>query len=181
MVNEEKKAIRSLINSKKKLIDFEFKQEASKLVFEKLLQLEHWNNAKKILVYYSLPDELQTSDEIDNLSDKEIYLPKIVGDDLYIVKYDKEKMKVGKFNVMEPSSEDYISSDNLDLIIVPGVAFDFKKNRLGRGKGYYDRLLSSTSAVKIGICYDFQLLENVPTDLHDIKMDIIITPNNIIY
>ena len=64
---------------------------------------------------------------------------------------------------------------------MPGVAFDRKANRLGRGKGFYDRLLAQTHALKIGICYDLQLLDEIPAEPHDIKMDIIVTENNIIY
>ena len=180
-IAEEKKNIRKLINKEKQLLDVTFKQEASEKIFNKLLQLKEWNNAKKVMAYYSLPDELQTSDYIDIMSDKEIYLPKIISDNIYITKYEKGKIQTGKFNVIEPSTNDFISSEKLDIIIIPGIAFDFNKNRLGRGKGYYDRFLSSTSAVKIGICYDFQLLKSIPTDPHDIKMDIIITPNNIIF
>ena len=67
------------------------------------------------------------------------------------------------------------------MIIVPAVAFDFNKNRLGRGKGFYDRLLSqATNAIKIGVGYDFQIFETIPTEPHDIPMDIVITPNHVI-
>ena len=59
------------------------------------------------------------------------------------------------------------------------MAFDKSCNRLGRGKGYYDSLLKNTNAIKIGICYDFQLFESIPTEPHDIKMDIVITPSHI--
>ena len=70
---------------------------------------------------------------------------------------------------------------SIDWIIVPGVAFDKKLNRLGRGKGYYDKLLVQTSATKIGICYELQLFDEIPAEPHDIKMDFIITENNIIH
>ena len=84
----------------------------------------------------------------------------------------------GKFGVREPaeSCQD-ISLDRLDLVLVPGMAFDLQGNRLGRGRGFYDRLLAVTSGIKCGICYDHQLLaEAVPTDSHDTKVDFILTP-----
>ncbi len=65
--------------------------------------------------------------------------------------------------------------DKIDLIIVPGIAFDKSLNRLGRGKAYYDKLLKDSKAIKIGVCFDFQLLESVPVDKYDVKMDLIIT------
>lgn len=61
--------------------------------------------------------------------------------------------------------------DKIDVILVPGVAFDAYGNRLGRGKGYYDKILKQTNAYKIGVCFDFQFIENVPTEVHDVKMD----------
>ena len=83
------------------------------------------------------------------------------------------------YNIIEPIGES-ISPSKLDLIIVPGVAFDKNKNRLGRGKGFYDKLLSEVTCCKIGICYDFQLLEYLPCEDHDIKMNLIVTPKYLI-
>ncbi|HQG08910.1 MAG TPA: 5-formyltetrahydrofolate cyclo-ligase, partial [Dysgonamonadaceae bacterium] len=74
----------------------------------------------------------------------------------------------------------FVDFDSIDLIIVPGVAFDRKLNRLGRGKGYYDRLLSQLKSPKIGICFDFQLLESIPVEDWDIKMDMIVAQNEIV-
>ena len=81
---------------------------------------------------------------------------------------------VGDFNILEPQNDPY--TGGFDLIIVPGVAFDRHGNRIGRGKGYYDRFLCQHLDVKrIGICFDFQLVDEVPTDPLDIKMDEVIS------
>jgi len=74
---------------------------------------------------------------------------------------------------------DKIFEGKIDLVIVPGIAFDWQKNRLGRGKGYYDRFFETNQLLKIGVCFDFQLIETVPNSEHDICMDIIITPSGI--
>jgi len=66
------------------------------------------------------------------------------------------------------------------LGIIPGIAFDGHKNRLGRGKGYYDRFFSENKSLKIGVCFDFQLLETIPVSLHDVKMDKIVSPTKIV-
>ena len=84
---------------------------------------------------------------------------------------------IGSYNIIEPIGTP-IPASEIDLIIVPGVAFDKSGNRLGRGKGFYDRLLHNLSAIKIGVGYDFQLIEKINTEPHDIAMDAIITPSN---
>jgi 5-formyltetrahydrofolate cyclo-ligase len=84
----------------------------------------------------------------------------------------------GKFGVREPAAGcAEIPFDKFDLVLVPGTAFDLHGNRLGRGRGFYDRLLEKASGVKCGICYDLQLLENIPTEPHDAKVDFVLTPN----
>jgi 5-formyltetrahydrofolate cyclo-ligase len=84
----------------------------------------------------------------------------------------------GKFGVREPiSSCAEIPLDKFDLILVPGMAFDLRGNRLGRGRGFYDRLLENASGVKCGVGYDFQLLGKIQTEPHDARVDFIFTPS----
>ena len=83
----------------------------------------------------------------------------------------------GKFGVREPASSCAdIPPEQFDLILVPGVAFDWNGNRLGRGLGFYDRLLAKTSGLKCGVGYDFQLIGKIPTEPHDTKVNFIVTP-----
>lgn len=89
-------------------------------------------------------------------------------------------MQYGAFHIEEPSGNDIEDIGNIELIVVPAIAYDRKGNRVGRGKGYYDRLLSKTKATKIGIGYDFQLVDEIDVDQHDIKMDFIITQSTTI-
>jgi 5-formyltetrahydrofolate cyclo-ligase len=84
----------------------------------------------------------------------------------------------GKFGVREPAAScGEISLNQFDLVLVPGMAFDLAGNRLGRGRGFYDRLLAEASGVKCGVGYDFQLLEKIPTEPHDAKLNFILTPD----
>jgi len=84
----------------------------------------------------------------------------------------------GKFGISEPlDSCEEIPLNRFDLVLVPGVAFDMNGNRLGRGKGFYDRILAMASGIKCGVAYDFQLLEQIPTESHDAKVNFIFTPN----
>ena len=87
----------------------------------------------------------------------------------------------GKFGVREPAAFcAEISLTQFDLVLVPGMAFDLAGNRLGRGRGFYDRMLAETSGIKCGIGYDFQLLEKIPTEPHDAKVHFILTPNRLV-
>jgi 5-formyltetrahydrofolate cyclo-ligase len=95
-----------------------------------------------------------------------------------------EPMERSYFGVWEPLGEEekLISPEEIDLIIVPGLAFDRELNRLGFGRGFYDRYLSGCSAFKVGICYDAQIAEKdeIPIDCYDVKMDMVITEKEII-
>lgn len=136
--------------------------------------------AETVLLYHSLNDEVDTHDFIRKWSKKkQILLPVVVGNELELRLYTgPEDMQIGSYGIEEPMGETYTDYESIDFIVVPGVAFDRKGNRLGRGKGYYDRLLPHIpSAYKAGICFPFQLVEEVPAEPHDIRMDIIITIN----
>ena len=85
---------------------------------------------------------------------------------------------VGKFGLREPASTcAEIPLDKFDLILVPGMAYDISGNRLGRGYGFYDRLLEKAVGIKCGVAYDFQLLEKIPSEPHDAKVNFILTPD----
>jgi 5-formyltetrahydrofolate cyclo-ligase len=147
--------------------------------------------AKTILAYYSLPDEVNTHQLLDEwvAEGKKLFLPKVIDDETMVwVPYTGSQYLVeGAFHILEPEvtkelSPCYTSSC---YILVPGVAFDSEGHRLGRGKGYYDRFLSTltipeqnhshlSSLISIGICFDFQKVEEVPTDEYDIPVDEVI-------
>lgn len=134
--------------------------------------------ATTVLLYHSLKDEVDTHEFIRKWSrEKRILLPVVVGDDLELRLYTRpEDLKPGAYGIEEPTGELFTDYADIDFIVVPGVAFDRNGNRLGRGKGYYDRLLPRIpSAYKAGICFPFQLVEEVPAEPFDIRMDEIIT------
>lgn len=133
-----------------------------------------------VLLYYSLKDEVDTHTFVQKWSKKKrILLPVVVGDDLELRIYTVPG-RHGNRKLWHRRTDGELFTDyaTIDFIAVPGVAFDLKGNRLGRGKGYYDRLLPRIpSAYKAGICFPFQLVEEVPAESFDIRMDIIITIN----
>ena len=134
--------------------------------------------ANTILLYHSLPDEVDTHEFIRKWScEKRVLLPVVMGDDLELRKYTgAEDLAISSYGIEEPVGEPFTDYAAIDFIAVPGVAFDRNGNRLGRGKGYYDRLLPRIpQAYKVGICFTFQIVEEVPAEPFDIRMDEIIT------
>lgn len=152
---------------------------AAERVFSRLERTAAFLLADKILLYHSLPDELSTRSFLEKWqSRKHFYLPRVNGVNLDILPYDNSRLHIGAFNIEEPTGDDLTDINEIELIVTPGVAYDRNGNRVGRGKGYYDRLLAETRAVKIGVGYDFQLIDDdIETDGHDVKVDIIITEN----
>ena len=143
-------------------------------------QCEAFREARVVLAYYSLSDELFTHDFVQRWADKKaILLPKVVGDDLTLHRYTNAmSMSEGAFGIMEPCTPEFTDYAAVDMVIVPGVAFDRLGNRLGRGRGYYDRLFASRlpqNIYKMGVCYPFQLVESVPTEPTDVQMDEVVT------
>ena len=141
----------------------------------KVEELDRFREAKVVLLYWSMEDEVQTHAFVEKwYKSKTILLPCVDGDDLRLRQYTgADCMREGEqFGIGEPTGEEYTDLESVDAIIVPGVAFDKEGHRMGRGRGFYDRLLTSTpNAYKIGVCFDFQMVESVPVEPHDVMMD----------
>ena len=178
----EKKEIRKLISDKKKQYSEERLKEISTEIMQKLEENVIFKCSKTIMLYYSLPDEVYTHDFINKWYDKKnIVLPVISENNISLKLYrGKESMCKGAYNIEEPTGEYFTDITSLDMAIVPGIAFDLDGNRLGRGKGFYDRFLSSINTFKIGVCFDFQICKEIPTNNLDIPMDEIWTENGYI-
>ena len=153
------------------------------MVFKAIEKMQVWKQAQHILCYWSLPDELPTHESVNRwlAEGKSIYLPRVKGDDLEIVPYHGAQSldDNNQFHIGEPVG-DAVDPSCLELIIVPAVALDAKRNRLGRGKGYYDRLLSVTTCPTIGVACDFQLVDEVPVEPHDHPLDCVVTNDCVI-
>ena len=178
-----KKELRQQMKQLKAITPEAVKQVEADMVFNSIKSMPVWNQAQHILCYWSLPDELPTHDMVNQwlAAGKNIYLPRVKGDDLEIVPYHGPQSldDNNKFHIGEPVGDD-VDPSCLELIIVPAVALDVKRNRLGRGKGFYDRLLSVATCPTIGVVCDFQLVETVPVEPHDRPLDCIVTSDTII-
>ena len=148
--------------------------ELSDKIMNRLEQTELFQAASCIALYHAIAGEVQTAGFIEKwYRKKKLLLPLIVGDDLRLLLYEgPESLKPGPFGILEPKADGIeVPKNEIDLIIVPGVAFDKDKNRMGRGRGFYDRLLSTLNAPKVGICFGFQMIPQVPVEPLDKKMD----------
>lgn len=169
--------IRNRVKARKSLLSEVEKADAARRVFSKLEQCAAFLMADSVLLYHSLPDELSTREFLDRwASRKRFFLPRVNGVNLDILPYDRSRMALGAFHIEEPQGDDTTDVSTIELIVVPAIAFDRRGGRVGRGKGYYDRLLANSSATKIGVGYDFQLIEDdIPVEPHDVAVDIVIT------
>ena len=153
--------------------------EASAVIC-KLKGNTHFQQARTLLLYSALPDEVPTQELLDELvaEGKTVLLPRVVSDtEMELRRYTGVKdLQVGAFGILEPTGERFADYETVDVAVVPGMAFDQEGHRLGRGKGYYDRFLPKIpQAYKIGICYPTHLLDLVPTDEHDLLMEEVIS------
>ncbi|MBR1401146.1 MAG: 5-formyltetrahydrofolate cyclo-ligase [Prevotella sp.] len=172
----DKKDLRKFIRMQKSMFSNEKLDELSQPIIKRLLAHPRVKNAHTILMYYSLQDEVNTHDVINQLvkDGKTVLLPAVLSDtEMELRIYESAKDLVGGFfNIMEPVGKLFSQYEKIDTAVVPGMAFDSRCNRLGRGKGYYDRLLPKLpDAYKIGVCFDFQKLPGIPADENDVKMD----------
>ncbi|MEG1142112.1 MAG: 5-formyltetrahydrofolate cyclo-ligase [Clostridia bacterium] len=185
-----KKEFRDKVISTRKNQHYEFISDHSSIIIKKLLSMECIQNSKNIMLYLDFNNEVQTSELVNKL----IGLKKIVYSPITITKERKlipcritnleDNIKIGAYGIREPKKDCYPSIDisDIDIVIVPAVAYDKNRYRLGYGGGYYDRFLnnSKNSAITIGIAFDFQIFDEIPKESHDAQLDYIITETTIL-
>lgn len=175
-----KQELRQLIRQRKQ----QHSAAESAAVIDHLCQEPHFRNAHTLLLYSALPDEVDTLPLLDEQTrqGKTILLPRVTGNtEMELHRYTgRHDLHPGAFGIMEPMGEPFTDYDSIDVAVIPGMAFDHDGHRLGRGRGYYDRFLSRFSPqtshlYKIGLCFPFQLVDEVPTDANDVLMDCVIS------
>ncbi len=173
MMNEQKKQARERMAQEKRRHGKAERAAKSVALLGQLERHPRFVAAHTVLLYYSLPDEVQTQAFVEKWHrQKCILLPVVRGERLELRPYaGKERLQTGAFRIEEPVGEAFTAYEAIDLAIVPGVSFDREGHRLGRGKGYYDRLLPLLSSYKIGICYGFQVSDRLPAEPFDCMMD----------
>ena len=183
-VIEEKKALRTYIRQTERTLDPAYKAESSEAICHCVLALEEYRAAGIVFAFAGTVHEIDTSLLLKETlaAGKTLVLPRCAEGhalDLCVVT-SMDELVPGMYGILEPKTVRKADENNIDVILVPGLAFDRNGGRMGFGKGYYDRLLESSKAVKIGLCYDFQILEKIPTESHDVPMNFVITEKEIL-
>ena len=165
-----------LLNIRNKITN---KEEKSCLITEKIINDSWYKDARVVAVYKSLQSEVDTTNLIKDCFEKGkiVLLPKVENDFMNFYKVDENEILIkSKFGVKEPSGikEKLYNPELIELMIVPGVGFDKENNRIGFGKGYYDKYLENLNIKTIGICFKEQIVDKLPHDEFDIRMDKII-------
>ena len=180
-IKEQKKLLRREFLSKRAIIPHGKRDRISHDLTKKFLATEIYRESKVIMAYASTPDELQLNELFAAcFADKKILaIPLIIGKgEMRAVEVPSfDALEVGDFGILTvKQNQKFVQPAQIDCIIVPGAAFDLNGNRLGLGGGYYDRfLLLTVNAKKIAFAYDFQLVETLPTEAHDAKIDAVFT------
>jgi len=176
-----KDSIRTRVKARKSLMSEAERLRAADRVFAALERTAAFMMADTVLMYHSLPDELSTRGFIDRWAGrKRFFLPRVNGLNLEILPYDRSRLHLGAFNIEEPDGDDTADIADIDLVVVPGVAYDRRGNRIGRGKGYYDRLLRDIHATTVGVAYACQLCDDIEPDDFDVPVHYVITEDEII-
>jgi len=181
-VNIQKIALRKHLLEKRDGISAELRSILSESIHQNLKRISSYTNSQNIACYFPIGSEVDTyAIMLDILEqDKCLLLPRVINDNLVFHNVPNlEKLEKGNFGIMEPK-DNCKKADRIDCVLIPTVGVSKLGIRLGYGKGYYDKFLSSTDAVKISLTYSKQIVKIIPSDSHDIKMNWIITEDEYI-
>ena len=181
-----KDEIRKQILEKRSNLSLEEVDKKSELIIENLTP--YLKNAQNIMIFTNMKNEVRITKLIELYPEKNFFISKIVNSknrEMKINKYNENELVLHKFGYYESSSDDFYDEKILDIVIVPALAFDSSKNRIGFGGGYYDTFLNKVrgknkNTLFIGVCYDFQMIEEVPIEGHDITLDLVINESEVL-
>lgn len=178
--NSLRKAVLSFRNS----LDKSSVLSMSADIFRQFLSIEKIQTSSRFMLYVDFRNEVATREIISDLLDlgKEVYLPVTLKEEKKLIPkriFSLDDLVSGAYGILEPNADaPTIAPSLLDVVVVPGSVFDKTGYRTGYGGGYYDRFLENTDAIRVGVCFDFQLVDDVFPEEHDKKMDFIITEKN---
>ncbi|MBR5613874.1 MAG: 5-formyltetrahydrofolate cyclo-ligase [Clostridia bacterium] len=184
-MKHEKSEIRDINKAARAKVNSKAVAQKSRVAAESFLKSRIYKNSNCIMLYMPLGNEVDTAEIIKAAcrDGKRLVFPVTDKDTGEITPYyaaEDTLFKRGAFSVSEPCGTEAAELKQIDAVIVPGIAFDRFGNRVGFGKGCYDRLLQRISAVKIGLCYDFQVCDEIAADLYDVKMNFLITESGMV-
>jgi len=184
---DKRQGIRNKIRAARRRLEPLLVKTVSAAVQREIFNLAEWHSAENVCCYLAMPVEIQTDTIITKCraEGKQLFVPAFLD---ALRKYmpaffdPDDEIGLGRFNVLEPTNPKWIKAQKIDLVLVPGLAFDRHGGRLGHGGGHYDRLLaqeSLRSACKVGLAFDFQILNRLPLRTNDVRMDIVVTESTV--
>ena len=177
MGNEDKKQLRRAVRARMAQIGKDEARERSIAMCDELERCVAVSGGKVVALFSPLADEPQLWPLVERLAQElTVVLPRVEGEAMNFYHYDKAAMATGAYGINEPQAGVPVNPCEIDAMVVPGVAFTIHGARMGRGKGFYDRYLSQcgSRALKIGVCYSEQIVDDIPTEPHDVAMDTVI-------
>ena len=159
-------------------LDSRQRLRASAAIFSAVERLPEFRAARTVAVFAALPDEPTTDEVLARwASTRRVVLPRVEGDAMRFYACRPDALVFGAFGILEPQGERPCPAGEIDLVVCPGVAFTADGRRLGRGRGYYDRYLGDPAfrGFRVGVCYAHQLVDDLPVEPHDVRMDRVIT------
>lgn len=184
---ETKKEMRKKILSIRNNMSKEDVENNSNAIMDIILSLDIYKLSKVVFIYMDFKNEVITSNLIRHMlsEKKRVVIPYTDTISTVLIPSEitkEDDMILNTFGYYEPKNISPVAIKDIDLVIVPGVIFDKNLNRIGFGKGYYDKILNQLkpSAKKLAVAHEFQVLEKIPTEEHDVKMDMIITEKSIL-
>lgn len=180
-----KDELRGQMRRMRRALSEEAQREAAEAVFARILALNAYQSARVVMAYAAARGELPLDAVLADAwaAGKTLALPRCAGEGvMHACRVETTgQLQKGAYGILEPAEAcPRVEPEEIDLILVPGTAFDGRGHRLGQGGGYYDRYLSRTRAVRVGVCHDFALVDAAPSEEHDARMDIVVTPSRTI-
>lgn len=178
-----KNQLKELVLEKRNSLLKEKILEKNEKIHDNLFGLEQYKNSKTIMFFVSFNSEVDTHGMIkDALKNKTVVVPKVMQHEIEpSVIIDLDNLMPAKFGILEPIELMKIAYKNIDLVLVPGIVFDREGHRIGYGFGYYDKFLAKVpKAVKIGLAFDFQVVDKIPKETHDVPVDLIVTEEGVV-
>lgn len=185
MPNLKKESLRRAFKERRAVLSSEEQMQMSGAICQNILGLEQYKRATGVAAYWPMTLEIDIKPIInDALShNRRVYLPRVIQEPrgLRFCRYDGDPktLAAGPFGLSEPGGEPS-DIDEIDLVIVPGLAFDLHGHRLGYGTGYYDRFLKQTKAQRVGVAFDVMIIDILPVAEHDVAMNSVVTESRII-
>ena len=181
-----KDKIRKEILAKRNILSYKDINKKSDLIIKNLAS--YIENVQNIMIFMDMKTEVKITKLLELYPKKNFFISKITNSknrEMKINKYNKNELILHKFGYYESSSNNFYDEEILDVVIVPALAFDSKKNRIGFGGGYYDTFLEkvrkkNNKVLFIGICYDFQIIDSIPTEKHDVTLDFVVSESKVI-